>query len=41
VALPHLVLVGRDGAVLKTFWGVTSRSEIEDVLAAAVEVPAP
>jgi thiol-disulfide isomerase/thioredoxin len=41
VALPHLVLVGRDGAVLKTFWGVTSRYEIESVLAAAVDLPAP
>jgi thiol-disulfide isomerase/thioredoxin len=39
VALPHLVLVGRDGTVLKTFWGVTSRHEIESVLSAAVEVP--
>jgi len=36
VALPHLVLVGRDGTVLKTFWGVTTRREIESVLEAAV-----
>ena len=27
VALPHLVLVGRDGTILKTFWGVTSESD--------------
>ena len=31
VALPHLVLVGRDGTILKTFWGVTTRREIEGV----------
>ena len=30
VALPHLVLVGRDGTVLKTFWGVTTRREIAE-----------
>jgi peroxiredoxin len=41
VALPHLVLVGRDGTVLKTFWGVTSRLEIEGVLKAAVAAASP
>jgi peroxiredoxin len=37
VALPHMVLVGRDGAVRKAFWGVTSRAELAGALAAAVE----
>jgi len=41
VALPHLVLVGRDGAVLKTFWGTTTRLEIEGVLEAAVAAAPP
>jgi thiol-disulfide isomerase/thioredoxin len=35
VALPHIVLVGRDGAIVKTFWGVTSESEISQALASA------
>jgi thiol-disulfide isomerase/thioredoxin len=34
VALPHLVLVGRDGTVAKAFWGMTSKSELADALAA-------
>jgi cytochrome c biogenesis protein CcmG, thiol:disulfide interchange protein DsbE len=41
VALPHLVLVGRDGTVLKTFWGTTTRLEIEGVLEAAVAAASP
>jgi peroxiredoxin len=32
LALPHMVLLGRDGAVRKTFWGVTSRSELEGAI---------
>ena len=34
VALPHIVVVGRDGAVRRTFWGVTSAQEISSALAA-------
>jgi cytochrome c biogenesis protein CcmG, thiol:disulfide interchange protein DsbE len=39
VALPHLVLVGRDGTVRKAFWGMTSKSEISEALAKAAAVP--
>jgi thiol-disulfide isomerase/thioredoxin len=35
VALPHIVLVDRDGTIIKTFWGVTSETEISQALAAA------
>jgi thiol-disulfide isomerase/thioredoxin len=35
VALPHLVLIGREGHIIKTFWGVTSETEISQALAAA------
>ena len=35
VALPHIVLVDRDGSIIKTFWGVTSETEISQALAAA------
>jgi thiol-disulfide isomerase/thioredoxin len=35
VALPHIVLIGRDGHIMKTFWGVTSESELSQALAAA------
>lgn len=34
IALPHLIVVGRDGSVRKTFWGVTTATEISQVLAA-------
>ena len=34
VALPHIVVVGRDGVVRRTFWGVTSANEIAEALAA-------
>ena len=37
VALPHLVLVGRDGTILKSFWGVTSRRELDRALEAALK----
>lgn len=33
-ALPHLVLVDRDGIVAKVFWGLTTKGEIEEALAA-------
>jgi peroxiredoxin len=33
VALPHIVVVGRDGQVRRTFWGVTSAREIASALA--------
>jgi thiol-disulfide isomerase/thioredoxin len=35
VALPHIVLIGREGDIIKTFWGVTSETEISQALAAA------
>jgi thiol-disulfide isomerase/thioredoxin len=35
VALPHLVLVGRDGTIRKSFWGVTTHTELSQALAAA------
>ncbi len=34
-ALPHLVVVGRDGAVRGVFWGITTRGEIAAALARA------
>jgi thiol-disulfide isomerase/thioredoxin len=34
VALPHIVVVGRDGAIRRTFWGVTSADEIAEALSA-------
>jgi peroxiredoxin len=37
VALPHMVLMGRDGSIRKTFWGVTSHDELAEALAAAVQ----
>jgi peroxiredoxin len=39
VALPHIVVVGRDGAVRRTFWGVTSADEIAEALAAESAAP--
>jgi cytochrome c biogenesis protein CcmG, thiol:disulfide interchange protein DsbE len=36
VALPHLVLVDRDGNVRKAFWGMTSKSELDEALASAI-----
>jgi thiol-disulfide isomerase/thioredoxin len=35
VALPHMVLIDRDGSIIKTFWGVTSETELSQALAAA------
>jgi thiol-disulfide isomerase/thioredoxin len=35
VALPHMVLVDREGSIVKTFWGVTSETELSQALAAA------
>lgn len=32
LALPHMVVVGRDGSVQKIFWGVTSRGAISTAL---------
>jgi peroxiredoxin len=37
VALPHIVVVGRDGQVRRTFWGVTSAREIAGALAQEAE----
>jgi thiol-disulfide isomerase/thioredoxin len=37
VALPHMVLLGRDGTIQKTFWGVTSRAELAQALSAVVK----
>jgi thiol-disulfide isomerase/thioredoxin len=37
VALPHIVLVGRDGGVRRTFWGVTSASELTEALATEID----
>ncbi len=34
VALPHIVLIDRGGNIVKTFWGVTSESEISQALTA-------
>jgi thiol-disulfide isomerase/thioredoxin len=39
VALPHLVVIGRDGEVSRTFWGVTSAREIASALASETEAP--
>jgi thiol-disulfide isomerase/thioredoxin len=39
VALPHLVLIRRDGTIYKTFWGVTSESEITQALSALAAPP--
>jgi thiol-disulfide isomerase/thioredoxin len=39
VALPHIVVVGRDGAIRRTFWGVTSADEIADALSAEAAAP--
>jgi cytochrome c biogenesis protein CcmG, thiol:disulfide interchange protein DsbE len=39
VALPHLVVVGRDGAVRRTFWGATTSQEIAEALAAEAAAP--
>ena len=36
VALPHLVLVGRDGSIRQAFWGVTTHTELTQALAAAI-----
>jgi cytochrome c biogenesis protein CcmG, thiol:disulfide interchange protein DsbE len=35
VAFPHLVLVGRDGSIRRSFWGVTGRTELHQALTAA------
>ncbi len=35
VALPHMVLVDREGSIVKTFWGVTSETELTQALTAA------
>jgi peroxiredoxin len=35
VALPHMVLVDRQGSIAKTFWGVTSETELTQALTAA------
>jgi thiol-disulfide isomerase/thioredoxin len=35
VALPHMVLVGRDGTIRQSFWGVTSHTELSQALSAA------
>jgi peroxiredoxin len=32
MALPHLVVVGRDGAIRKIFWGLTTRGELARAL---------
>jgi thiol-disulfide isomerase/thioredoxin len=37
VALPHLVVVGRDGTIRKSFWGVASRTELAAALAEAAK----
>jgi thiol-disulfide isomerase/thioredoxin len=37
VSLPHLVLLDRDGGVLKTFWGYTRKSELDAALDAALK----
>ena len=39
VALPHIVVVGRDGAVRRTFWGVTTSQEIAEALATEAAAP--
>jgi cytochrome c biogenesis protein CcmG, thiol:disulfide interchange protein DsbE len=39
VALPHIVVVGRDGSISRTFWGVTSAREIAGVLATETAAP--
>jgi hypothetical protein len=36
-ALPQLVIIGRDGAVLRTFLGYTGHDAISRVLGAAVD----
>jgi thiol-disulfide isomerase/thioredoxin len=36
VALPHMVVVGRDGGVRNVFWGVTSKAELDGALESAV-----
>jgi thiol-disulfide isomerase/thioredoxin len=38
-ALPHMVLVGRDGSVRRTFSGYTAKSELTEALEAAVREP--
>ena len=35
VALPHLVVLGRDGAIRRVFWGITSRAELAQALTRA------
>ncbi len=39
VALPHIVVVGRDGSIAKTFWGVTSVTELASVLGEEINRP--
>lgn len=34
-ALPHMVVVGRDGMIRKVFWGLTSKGELSQALADA------
>ena len=36
VALPHMVVVGRDGGIRKVFWGVTSKTELAEAFAQAL-----
>jgi peroxiredoxin len=35
MALPHMVVLGRDGDIRKVFWGITSRNELARALTAA------
>jgi thiol-disulfide isomerase/thioredoxin len=37
VALPHIVIIGRDGSIRRTFWGATSRADIARAIRRAAE----
>lgn len=36
VALPHMVVIGRDGGIRKVFWGMTSKTELDEALGQAL-----